>query len=183
MEKSRGLRSGLLAGQTSLLVHEGNSLQDAAPPGAYGQSCGHEGPKCRNILQKIANGTLSNLLFTNEKKFDIQQVVHQQNDVVWASPSFTKGRIVTRRQHPQSVMVWVAIKETGRSSLFLCSLEANWTPSATSPTFWRVALPWTKKHLQGVPWSLQQDSAPSHPFKITQSWIQRKVPSFISKEV
>ena len=34
-------------------------------------------------------------------------------------------------------------------------------------------LPWAKKHLQGVPWSLQQDFAPSHASKISQSWILR----------
>ena len=42
-------------------------------------------------------------------------------------------------------------------------------------------LPWAMKHFQGE--SLQQDSAPSHASKITQSLILRKIPSFISKEV
>ena len=30
-------------------------------------------------------------------------------------------------------------RDRGGSSLLLCPLESNWTPSATSPTFWRVA--------------------------------------------
>ena len=43
-------------------------------------------------------------------------------------------------------------------------------------------LPCVKKHFQGIPWSLLQDSVPSHASKITQSW---KIPSFFlkSKEV
>ena len=119
-------------------------------------------------------------MFTDEKTFDIQQVLNQHNDLFWASSSSTEGRIVTRRQNPQSVMVWAAVTETGRSPLLFA-------PSGVKLNFHRYIddilegclLPWTKKHFQVVPWSLQQDSAP----KITQSWIQRKIPLFISKEV
>ena len=68
--------------------------------------------------------------------------------------------------NPQSVMVWAAITETGRSPL-----KSNRTPIAISPIFWRAA--WAKKHFQGVPCFLQQDSVPSHASKFTKSWIQR----------
>ena len=80
--------------------------------------------KCRNILKDIDEGTLANLIFTNEK-FNIQQVVNQQNHRVWASSSATEGRIVTRRQNPQSVMVWAAVTATGRSPSFFSHLESN----------------------------------------------------------
>ena len=65
--------------------------------------------KCRKTLQEIADDTLPNLVFTDEKKFDIQQVVNQQNGRVWASSSSRDGRIVTRRKNPQPVMVWTAV--------------------------------------------------------------------------
>ena len=42
-------------------------------------------------------------------------------------------------------------------------------------------LPWAKDHFHGSPWSLQQDSAPSHGSKATQTWIQKNILSFISK--
>ncbi|KAF2343869.1 hypothetical protein FHG87_025375 [Trinorchestia longiramus] len=38
-------------------------------------------------------------------------------------------------------------------------------------------------HFQDSLWSLQQDSAPSHGSNVTQTWIQRNIPSFISKDV
>ena len=41
-------------------------------------------------------------------------------------------------------------------------------------------LPWADKHFQGLPWSLQ-DSAQLHGSKMTQTWFQRKIPSFIAK--
>ena len=68
--------------------------------------------QCKEILHEMADGTLPNLGFTDEKKFDIKQVVSQQNDRVWVSSLSTEGRLVTRRQNPQSVMVWPAVTET-----------------------------------------------------------------------
>ena len=36
--------------------------------------------KCREIPKEMANAMLSDLVFTDKKEFDIQQVVNQQND-------------------------------------------------------------------------------------------------------
>ena len=74
--------------------------------------------KCRKLLQDIAEDTLLNLVFTDEKKFDIQQAVNQKNDRVWAFSSTTEGKIVTRCQNPQSVMVWTVVTATGRFLFF-----------------------------------------------------------------
>ena len=75
------------------------------------------------IFHQIAQGMLPNLVFTDEKKFDIQQVVNHQNDRVWSALSSSEGRIVMRHQNAQSVMVWAAVTATVRSlGLFLCLL-------------------------------------------------------------
>ena len=68
----------------------GEGLQDAALPDAYGQSCGHEGRQMQENSLGDADGTLPYLLFMDEKKFDIQQVVNKQNDRVWAFSSSTE---------------------------------------------------------------------------------------------
>ena len=139
--------------------------------------------KSRKLLQDIAEGTLSNLVFTDEKKFNIQQAVNQKNDRVWASSSTTEGRIVTERQNPQSVMVWAAVTATARSPLLFVptrvKLNSEWY---VSDILEGCLLPWAKQHFKDEPWTLQQDLAPSHGSKFTQSWILRKIPSFISKE-
>ena len=114
------------------------------------------------------------------RRHDAEPRVHGREEI--RHP--TGGKIVTRRQNPQPVMVWAAVTETGRSPLLF-------VPSGVKLNFQRYIadilegclLPWAKKHFQGVPWSLQQDSAPSHAAEITCSWTQRKIPSFISKEV
>ena len=73
--------------------------------------------RSRQILDEIDQGTLPNLVFTEEKKFDIQQVVNQQINRVWGSSSSVKGKIATRRQYPQPVMIWAAVTPLGRSPL------------------------------------------------------------------
>ena len=139
--------------------------------------------KCRKILKDIDEGTLLKLVFTDKKKFDIQQVVNQQNDRSWAS-SATEGRIIiTRHQNPQSVMVWAAVTANRRSPLLFVpsgvKLNSQQYVADILEGCW---LPWANQHFQSKPWTLKQNSAPSHGSKFTQSWIQRKIPSFISKK-
>ena len=134
--------------------------------------------KCRKLLQDIAEGTLPNLVFTDEKKFDIQQAINQKNGKVWASSSTTEGRIVTRRQNPQSVMVWAAVTATGRSPfLFVPTGVKLNSERYVSDILEGCLLPLAEQHFKDEPWTLQQDSAPSHGLKFTQSWILRKIPS------
>ncbi|KAF2344780.1 hypothetical protein FHG87_024464 [Trinorchestia longiramus] len=137
-----------------------------------------------HILNEITQGTLPNLLFTDEKKFDIQQIVNHQNDRVWSSSSSVESRIVTKRQNAQSVMVWVAVTATGRSPLVFvpCEVKLN-SERYISLILGSKFLPWATEHFQSSPWSLQQDSAASHGSNVTQTWIQRNTPSFISKDV
>ena len=139
--------------------------------------------KCRKLLQDITEGTLPNLVFTDEKKFDIQQAVNQKNDRVWVSSSTTERRIVTRRQNPQSVMVWSVVTATGRSPLLFVptGVKLN-SEQYVSDILEGCLLPWAEKHFKDKLWTLQQDLAPSHSSKFTQLWILRKIPSFISKE-
>ncbi|KAF2365470.1 hypothetical protein FHG87_003773 [Trinorchestia longiramus] len=136
------------------------------------------------ILNEIAQGTLPNLVFTEEKKFDVQQVVNHQKDRVCSSSSPVEGRIVTIRQNAQSVMVWAAVTVTGRSPLVFvpCGIKLN-SERYIFLILESKLLPGATEHFQGSPWSLQQDSAPSHDSNVTQTWIQRNIPSFISKNV
>ena len=136
--------------------------------------------RCQHILNLMKDGTVPNLVFMDEKEFDIQQCLNHQNDRVWSRDGSVEGRRVTRHQNALSVMVWAAISATGRSPLVF-------VPSGTKLNRQRYILkaellPWACKHFDGAPWTLQQDSAPSHSSKMTQSWIQAHIPAFISKD-
>ena len=126
--------------------------------------------KCRKFFQDIAEGMLPNLVFTDEKKFDIQQGVNQKNDRVWASSSTIEGRIVTRCQNPQSVTVWAAVTATGRSPVLFVPTEVKLNSERyVSDILEGCLLPWAEQHFKDKPWTLQQDSAPFYGSKFTQS--------------
>ena len=139
--------------------------------------------KCRKLLQDITEDMLPNLLFTDKNKFGIQQAVNQKNNRVWASSSTTEGRIVTRRQNLQSVMVWAAVTTTRRSPLCFVPTGVKLNSERyVLDILEDCLLPWAKQHFKDEPWTLQQNLASSHGSKFTQLWILRKIPSFISKE-
>ena len=61
--------------------------------------------RCQPILNLTKDGTVPNLVFTNKKKFDVQQCLNHQNDRVWSRDLSVEGRRVSRHQNPLSVMV------------------------------------------------------------------------------
>ena len=63
--------------------------------------------RCRHLLNRMEDGMLPNLVFSDEKKFDVEQCVNHQNDCVWGKNASVEGRRVSRRQNLTSVMVWV----------------------------------------------------------------------------
>ena len=69
------------------------------------------------IFSCIEAGMLPNLVFSNEKKFDVQHHVNLQNDRVWSCDGKVGLQRVTRAQGAVSVMVWAAIIEPGKSPL------------------------------------------------------------------
>ena len=118
-------------------------------------------------------------MFNDEKKFDVRQCLNHQNDRVWSRDGSVEGRRVSRRQDLLSVMVTA----TGRSPLvFLPSGVKLNSQRYILDILEAELLPLARKHFHGAPWTFQQDSAPSHGSKMTQSWIQGHIPAFISKD-
>ena len=126
---------------------------------------------------------LSNLVFSDKKKLDVEQCVNHQNDRVWSRNASVEGRRVSRLQNPTSVMVWAAVTATGRSPLVAVpsGVKLN-SQRYISDILECEHLPCPREHFQGAPWTFQQDSAPSHGSRMIQRWIQAHIPAFISKE-
>ena len=40
--------------------------------------------RCQHILNVVKDGTVPNLVYTDEKKFDVQHCINHQNDRVWS---------------------------------------------------------------------------------------------------
>ena len=124
--------------------------------------------RCQHILNLMKDGKVPNLVFTDEKKFGVQQCLNHQNDRVWSRDGSVLGRRVSRLQNQLSVMVWAAIAATGRSSLFFVpsGVKLN-SQRYISDILKAELLHWTRQHFDGTPWTLQQDSA--HGSNMTHS--------------
>ena len=105
--------------------------------------------RCQHILDLIEDGTLPNLVFSDEKKFDIEQSVKRQNDRVWSRDGSVAIRTATRCQNPMSVMVWAAVTATGRPPLvfFPSGVKLN-SQRYISDIFEAELLPWHRKNFQ-----------------------------------
>ena len=70
------------------------------------------------LLSRNQDGMLPNLVYSDEKKFDVEHHFNTQND--WVRPrDWDEGsRVVTRKQYAATVMVWAAVTDFGRSALF-----------------------------------------------------------------
>ncbi|KAF2344942.1 hypothetical protein FHG87_024302 [Trinorchestia longiramus] len=81
-------------------------------------------------------------------------------------------------------MVWAAVTATGRSPFVFVPSGAKLSSERYIYLILESKLlPWVTEYFQGSRWNLKQDSAPSHGSSVTQIWIQRNIPSFISKYV
>ena len=157
----------------------GETFQDAASPRAYDQSCGHDGPKMQG--NPLGDG----------QRHAAEPRVHGRQE------SRHPAGVKPAKCSSLSFLVTHRGKDRHQTPKFavchgLGGRHRDWeVPSGVKLNFQRdiadslevCLLPWAKKHFQRVSWFLQQDSAPTHASKICQSWIQRKIPSFISKEV
>jgi len=142
--------------------------------------------RSRQLLDRIKNGTLSNIIFSDEKLFSVQQSHNHQNDRVIAKSletiSGNEGRVL-RTQKPSSVMVWAGISERGKTPLVFVPQGVKVNKEHYIETILKGALlPWCKSVYSGDSWTFQQDGATSHTAKITQKWCRENCPSMISKE-
>ena len=74
--------------------------------------------RCKILHSRIQDGTLPNLVLSDEKKFDVEHHFNTQNDRVWSRNGDEVYRVVARKQCPASVMIWAAVAESEISPLF-----------------------------------------------------------------
>ena len=124
------------------------------------------------LLFRLEAGTLSNLVFSDKKKFDVQHHVNPQNDRVWSCDREVGPRRVTQVQGTASVMVWGAITESVRSPLVFVEQGVKLNQeSYQNDILVGSLLPWAKEHFKKHPRTFQLDLAPSHGAKKTQEWL------------
>ena len=124
-----------------------------------------------------------NILFSDEKLFDIDGIYNSQNDRVWAvsrSEADKNGAVKQRRQFPQKVMMWLPVCLKGMSPMLIFK-EGTVDHHRYIREVLSVALKCGNQTL-GSRWTFEQDGARPDIHHLTQQWSEKNFPSFINKD-
>lgn len=150
--------------------------------------------RCRAMLTRFSRRRHRNIVFSDEKLFDIQQVglsclpslllffqvFNPQNDRIWSEEEpDTEERAIERTQKAESVMVWAAISARGKSPLVFVPQNVKINKEVYVDILERHLLPWTETIFGDDPWTFQQDGAPGHKAHMVQNWLRDNCPDFI----
>ena len=114
--------------------------------------------RCKGLLRRCRQDAHLSILFTDEKVFTVEQVLNKQNDRIYAkSRSHT---VISRKSHPQSVMVFAGITSNGKTPLIFVPQGVKVNSANYLDLLRTEVLPWAQTHFQNKPWTYQQDSAP-----------------------
>lgn len=140
--------------------------------------------RCRLLQHRAANNAHRKILFTDESLFTIEQLYNKQNDRILApnvQAANSGGRIVSRRAHPLSTMVWAGISAHKKTPLVFIASNVKINKDVYRQ---QVLEPlrdeWAPVMFPDGVWTLQQDSAPAHKAKLTQDFCRDNFPDFIT---
>lgn len=142
--------------------------------------------RCRNLLQIVTERKLSRVLFTDEKIFNLHGHLHPQNNRVWTTIRRKRDvparRLLFEQPHFDSkVMVMCGVSLNGRSRIQF--VDNNTTVDAQYYITRLLPRILTDCRAQiGPDFILQQDGAPCHTARSTQTFLQREAPNFITKD-
>lgn len=140
--------------------------------------------RCKELRKRFSAADTQDIVFTDEKLFNIEQTFNRQNDRILASSvqdANQNGRNVSRSGHPQQVMVFAGITGTGKTDLIFVDPGVKINAQVyLDDILKKHVLPWTQKHFKGKRFTFQQDSAPAHKAKVVQDWCKNSFPDFIT---
>lgn len=79
-------------------------------------------------------------------------------------------------------MVWAGVSSSGKTPLFFVPQGITLKKENYVEFLEEKLLPWASAHFGLQNWCFQQDSAPSHKANLTQDWIQKHFPDFITRD-
>lgn len=139
--------------------------------------------RCRALLCRRGTGPI---LFTDEKKWTVEEVFNSQNDRIWAATiqeaRASKRYYVGRIQNPAHVMVWGAISEEGKFALEFLPDEKLTGHKYRETILKGVVSPRGEQLFGDRMWTFQQDGAPAHKSNLAHNWMSSNVPAYIKRD-
>jgi len=123
-----------------------------------------------------------NILFSDEKLFDLDGVYNRQNDRIWAATraeADSNGGVYRRNKFPKKVMVWLGVCSKGVTNVVILQGSVN------HQSYLKNVLPVARRcgnKLLGGNWTFQQDGATAHTHELSQKYCRDNLPNFISKD-
>ncbi|UYV84046.1 hypothetical protein LAZ67_X000971 [Cordylochernes scorpioides] len=134
--------------------------------------------KAAALLNNLKHDSFGMLrFFSDEKNFDVDQKVNPRNDR-WICKDPSEIPVVMHTKFPASVMVLGVISSEGDvmpPHFFEKGLRMN--ADTYINVLETIVKPWMDMVAAGRKYIFQQDSAPAHKAKKTQSWLTLNVPS------
>ena len=118
--------------------------------------------RAKELLRLHESSQLPNLVFSDEKPFQIEQFVNKQNYRVYLPKRSAENlhlRLATRTQAPPMVMMWAAVTAYSSSLLVFIGRRVK----INAEYYWQNVLktvlkPWADKYFGHRSWTFQQDS-------------------------
>lgn len=128
--------------------------------------CQNKNTKFQVFPERIWTDTLPYIVFSGDKKYDVQQHFNDQNDRIYSWIGDSEHGTVARRQAVASVMVWAAVNGTGKSLLVFVVAGFKLMIFLNHRSCFGL------KNYKNRPGKFQQYSALSHEAKATKSGEQ-----------
>jgi transposase len=125
------------------------------------------------VRKNVTKSLSKKILFSDEKRFDIDGFYNRQNDRIWApnrEQADADGGIHRKTKFPQSIMVWLGACYSGVTRPVI--IEEG---TINHQQYIRKILPLALQDgqkLMGDEFTFQQDGAPAHKDHHTQTWCK-----------
>lgn len=142
--------------------------------------------RSKALLKRFAKSKLTNIVFSDEKFFSVQQYHNSQNVRIYSASVEDipeDMRTVERFQADRKVMVWAGISKKGKFPLVFVEPGAKINAAYNKRHILEnVVRSQSQLMLNENNWTFQQESAPAQRAKTIQNWYKKNLHNFISSQ-